>query len=126
MKRFKTKKSPSDWKKPEYKGASLTIPGLAPDLQAIIAAATEGQPLPIVGRPNFDEDEASGLARLSAEQMSPAELLQYEKTAAEQSEAAPDANAGAVGKPDKDADERSEDKDAEGPATAPGEAAGKG
>lgn len=126
MKRFKTKKSPSDWKKPEYKGASLTIPGLAPDLQAIIAAATEGQPLPLVGRPNFDEDEASGLARVQAEQMSPADLMQYEKTAAEQSEAAPAANAGAVGKPDKDADERSEDKDAEGPATAPSEAAGKG
>lgn len=57
------------------KGSSLTIPGQARDLGALLAASKfSGGMIPIHGQPEYDEDLAHGLARVQAESMDYEEL----------------------------------------------------
>lgn len=57
------------------KGTSLTIPGQARDLGALLAAAKyQGGMLPSHGHPQFDDDLASGLARVQLESMDDEEI----------------------------------------------------
>lgn len=71
-------------------GTSQTIPGLAPDLQTLLAAATEGEPLPLIGKPLFDDSEEAGLVRMRVGNLPPEEiLLSQEKPAPEEEPEAP-------------------------------------
>lgn len=56
-------------------GTSETIPGLAPDLQTLMAAAIEGEPLPRFGTPQYDSDEETGQIRASVGDLPPEEIL---------------------------------------------------
>lgn len=48
-------------------GSSMTIPNLAPTLVELIEASiSNGEPLPVCGSPLYDEDDASGIARVQA------------------------------------------------------------
>lgn len=59
------------------KGSSMTIPGLAPDLIAILSAHTLGEPLPIVGNPQYDESEEAGEARVLSSRSTMGEVLAF-------------------------------------------------
>ena len=59
------------------KGSSLTIPGQARDLGALLAASKfSGGMIPIHGTPQYDESLEHGLARVQAEGMDEEELSQ--------------------------------------------------
>lgn len=47
-------------------GSTLTVPGLAPTLIELIEANVVGQPLPLTSQPMYDDNEASGFARVQA------------------------------------------------------------
>ena len=56
-------------------GTSLTIPGQARDLGALLAASKfSGGMIPIHGHPKYDEDLAHGLARIQADAMDEEQL----------------------------------------------------
>lgn len=82
MKRYPVAKT-ANCKAVHIPGTSQTIPGLAPDLQTLLAAAAEGEPLPRYGNPRFDESEDAGLVRIDVGNLPPEELmsnLQSEET----------------------------------------------
>lgn len=56
-------------------GTSLTIPGLAPDLQTLLAAAEEGEPLPQSSVPLWDESIEQGSARVAVGNLPPEDIL---------------------------------------------------
>lgn len=46
-------------------GSTMTVPDLAPSLRAIISASSvAGEPLPLAGKPEYDESDEAGMARL--------------------------------------------------------------
>lgn len=56
-------------------GTSLTIPGQARDLGALLAASKfQGGMLPQSGRPHYDDDLASGTARMQFEELGDDEI----------------------------------------------------
>lgn len=120
MNRYNTCKDAADCPRVEYPGTSETIPGLAPDLKSLLAAAMAGEPLTPVGEPVYDfeadggnirpEDFENAKARLEVDQLSPADLQET----AERSEAARSEDAAATGKPDAAEEERSDDDKKEG------------
>lgn len=60
---------PSEYPVPsgyEVSGTTMTLPNLAPSLAEIIAMNLKGQPLPMVGKPLFDDSEAAGEARVKS------------------------------------------------------------
>ena len=61
MKRYNVRKDAGDSPAVEYPGSSMTIPGLAPDLKSLLAAAANGEPLTPVGSPVFDFEESVNL-----------------------------------------------------------------
>ena len=113
MIRYNVRKDAGDSPAVEYLGSSMTIPGLAPDLKSLLAAAANGEPLTPVGQPVFDFDEEVDLntgefikkaskedldnanARIEVQQLSEAELLHR----SEQSEEPGSEDADATGKP---------------------------
>lgn len=74
MKRFNVCKM-ADCKSVHISGTSLTIPGLAPDMQTLLAAAFSGEPLPRYGVPMYDESEEAGQARVGVGSLPPEEIL---------------------------------------------------
>lgn len=74
MKRYKVCKTASV-KPVHINGTSLTIPGLAPDMQTLLAAALNGEPLPRYGVPMYDESEEAGQARVGVGSLPPEEIL---------------------------------------------------
>lgn len=74
MKRYKVCKT-SSVKSVHIQGTSLTIPGLAPDMQSLLAAALSGEPLPRSGVPMYDESEEAGEARVGVGSLPPEEIL---------------------------------------------------
>lgn len=74
MKRYLVAKTPIS-KPVHISGTSQTIPGLAPDLQTLLAAAAEGEPLPRYGNPRFDESEDAGLTRVAVGDLPPEEIM---------------------------------------------------
>lgn len=74
MKRYSVAKT-ANCKAVHISGTSQTIPGLAPDLQTLLAAAAEGEPLPRYGNPRFDESEDAGLTRVAVGDLPPEEIM---------------------------------------------------
>lgn len=70
-------------------GTSETIPGLAPDLQTLMAAAIEGEPLPRTGVPQYDADEDTGFIRASVADLPPEDILLAHLTATAKPEQQP-------------------------------------
>lgn len=65
-------------------GTSLTIPGQARDLGALLAAAKyQGGMIPSHGHPQFDDDLATGLARVQLESMDDEEISSIASAAVE-------------------------------------------
>lgn len=113
MIRYNVRKDAGDSPAVEYPGSSMTIPGLAPDLKSLLAAAANGEPLTPVGEPVFDFDEEVDLktgefikkaskeekeaanVRIEVQQLSEAELLHR----SEQSEEPGGEDAAGTGKP---------------------------
>lgn len=108
MIRYNVRKDAGDSPAVEYPGSSLTIPGLAPDLKSLLAAAANGEPLTPIGEPVYDFDEEVDLntgefikkaskedlenanTRIEVQQLSEAELLHRSEQREEQgSEDAP-------------------------------------
>lgn len=133
MIRYNVRKDAGDSPAVEYPGSSMTIPGLAPDLKSLLAAAANGEPLTPVGTPVYDfeeevdlktgefikkaskEDLENANTRVEVQQLSEAELLHRSELSEEQgSEDAP-----GTGKPDAAAEELSDEKNKEG-SDAPG------
>ena len=81
----------------------MTIPGLAPDLQTLLAAAAEGEPLPRYGVPQFDENEEAGEVRVQVGDLPPEEIMTATQTAkAEPSPAGEEPGASASPKEDEE------------------------
>lgn len=59
----------------------MTIPGLAPDLLTLLAAAEQGEPLPRTSEPLFDESEEAGLVRTQVESLPPEDIQAAYETA---------------------------------------------
>lgn len=113
MIRYNVRKDAGDSPAVEYLGSSMTIPGLAPDLKSLLAAAANGEPLTPIGEPVYDFDEEVDLktgefmkkaskedieaanARIEVQQLSVAELLHR----SEQSEEQGGEDAAGTGKP---------------------------
>lgn len=74
MKRYNTCPTPASYPV-TIEGTSMTIPGLAPDLQTLLAAAEAGEPLPRVGVPVYDETPEAGIVRAGVAELTPEELL---------------------------------------------------
>lgn len=90
MKRYQTCKT-ANCKPVHIEGSSLTIPGLAPDLQTLLAAAEQGEPLPRTSEPLFDESEEAGLVRTQVESLPPEDIqAAYETAKAKPEQAAAD------------------------------------
>lgn len=53
----------------------MTIPGLAPDLQTLLAAAMQGEPLPRTSVPLWDESDEAGQARVQVGLLPPEDLM---------------------------------------------------
>ena len=83
MNRYNVCKTPL-CKAVHIQGSSLTIPGLAPDLQTLLAAAEQGELLPRVGTPMYDESEEAGQVRISVGDLPPEEILQNAQAKPEQ------------------------------------------
>lgn len=92
-------------------GTSQTIPGLAPDLQTLLAAAQQGEPLPRIGVPMFDESEEEGVIRVQVEDLPPEDILHAHETAKatpEQPSVDPEVSASSNEQPEERSDGESE------------------
>lgn len=109
MKRYKTVKT-ANCKPVHIAGTSETIPGLAPDIQTLLAAAIAGEPLPSLGTPRYDDSDEAGIARVGVGDLPPEEILTATQTAqAEPAQAAEGPDESASSK--EDDKERSDAKD---------------
>lgn len=89
----------------EIKGTSLTIPGQARDLGALLAAAKySGGMVPRHGTPDFDESFEEGYARMTYESMDEEQISQIASEAASRAEKKEDVK--------DDADDKSDDNEA--------------
>lgn len=109
MKRYKVCKT-ARVKSVHIKGTSLTIPGLAPDMQTLLAAAINGEPLPRYGVPMYDESEEAGEARVGVGSLPPEEIL-YATHTAPAEPAPPGEEPAAPASPSEEVVKRSADDD---------------
>lgn len=109
MKRFNVCKT-ADCKTVHISGTSLTIPGLAPDMQTLLAAAVNGEPLPRYGVPQYDESEEAGEARVAVGSLPPEEIL-YEPHTEPAKPAQQGAEPAAPASPNEEEDKRSAGND---------------
>ena len=102
MIRYNVRKEAGDSPAVEYPGSSMTIPGLAPDLKSLLAAAANGEPLTPVGTAVYDFNEEVNMetgevikpasqeeieaanVRIEVQQLSEAELLHRSEQGEEQ------------------------------------------
>lgn len=89
-------------------GTSQTIPGLAPDLQTLLAAAAEGEPLPRYGNPRFDESEDAGLTRVAVGELPPEEIMSAYQNAKAMPEQESGADSPVPASPNEAEEERSD------------------
>lgn len=67
-------------------GATMTVPGLSVPLSSLVTSAIDGSPIPMRGRPLYDDSPESGQIRVKLDGMDSAELKESAEAIRKQNE----------------------------------------